>query len=225
MQKVTTTIKESKENNIQWESFELGNREMLFDTDKQEEYKKIIDDLGLQGQKDLIADAGGRIIPFPKLSQEELMVWEQIAPRKIELSKFKETIIPYEIAQIISLCKANKYFEFPEITKEHTDAMEEGETVQKGFIQVWYEAPQEIDPLLVGILSTQRKCSWGLSSGDNTYYLLARWGHSLKDFFTLSKIAKDRWISREKVEAESQLREAKRKLEDIDMTALQRFGF
>ena len=47
MQKITSTIASIEENaKVQWESIELGNRQILLDEDNEAEMRAIIDDLG-----------------------------------------------------------------------------------------------------------------------------------------------------------------------------------
>ena len=50
------TAKQSKNCNMQYEIFDLGNRQIIETPEREAEMKKFIDDLGLAGQKQLIVD-------------------------------------------------------------------------------------------------------------------------------------------------------------------------
>ncbi len=53
----------SKACNMQFETFNLGNRQIIETPERESEMRKYIDDLGLAGQKQLIVDQNDAIIP------------------------------------------------------------------------------------------------------------------------------------------------------------------
>lgn len=204
MQEVKTTIKQTSENPaVQWESYELGNRQILFDEENESQMRNMIDDFGLNGQKELIKNQKGAIIPFPKMNANEQRIWKMYCPRNTKVEDFSEQVIPYEILNILSLVKEKKYFDI----KYGNDKIK-----RSGWIEIWSEPSKDVDPLLVGVIQTKEKYDWGWSCGESAYYLLARWGVALRNFEDITKIAKDNY--KEKISVE--LKRAVKMLDDID---------
>ncbi len=123
--------------------------------EKVEEAKELIEQLNLEGQKELIK--GEKVFPYRKMTKQERVVYKAICPEVTPVNKFSDSIIPVRVLQVIAHVK-----EFDFIT-----------------IEVWHQPNADIkDPILVG----RKGDTWRT---DVEYYLLARWGEELQPFEVL----------------------------------------
>lgn len=191
-------IKETTVSNsaYEYETFDVGSKALVLGDDKEKDVFAAIDQLGLKGQKQLIKNQAGVVIPFPKMSTYEQRVWGLYCPAQTKLEEYDSSPIPYEILTILQLVKEKKYFD----TK-----LGNAQRKIEGWIEVWSEAREDVDPLIVGVISTKKKYDWGWSSGDKEYYLIARWGLSLRKFEDITKIAIERWKSKRRNAAQAVL--------------------
>lgn len=210
LQKIKNTVK--TKSNYQYETFDTGNKALLLDDTKRKDVFAAIDELGLKGQKALVDSQNGSVIPFPKMNTNEERVWQEYCPQIDLLENYQATQIPYEILTLIQLVKQQKYFEIDELNGTETKV---DSTKVKGHIEVWSEAREDIDPLVVGVIETKRRYNWGWSSPDRSYYLLARWGISLRPFEEIRKISIDRWVEKRKAKLAASIRRAKLDYENV----------
>ena len=131
-----------------------------------EEAVKLIEELGLEGQKSILSkndDGDARRVPYSIANAEQLFVFQVLCPKAYKLSEYKRTPIPLRVLQIAAHANSLGYF------RE---------------IVVWdTESPAEKDPVLVGIFQ-RGQYEWEVDR-----YLLARWGEELESWPTLLKRA------------------------------------
>jgi len=232
MQKISTKKPEQSKNcNMQYETFELGNRQIIVDPEREAEMRKFIDDLGLAGQKQLIIDQDDQIIPFPKMSITDERVWEVVCPEKHKLEDYKDQVIPFEVLELVAMVKGKAYFD---IKKEWRDDAEKENRRIIGFIEIWDRPKEQIDPLVVGVIKNEYKSDQYSSWFDKekpAKYLLARWGHELSPFAEIVKQARDIWTDKRTAEARRTISRAKEAIAEadkaiagIDADAIDHFG-
>jgi hypothetical protein len=125
---------------------------------------KLIDELGLEGQKELCNPEKQTRSPFRVMTREELAVYQTICPEVAEVNKYKNEAIPLRVLQVLAYAKSE---ECP---------------IKFNKLQIWSVASAVIkDPLLVGVVEPR---AW-----EYHYYLLARWGEELDSFSNLLKKA------------------------------------
>lgn len=203
--------------NYQYETFDVGNKAILFDDKKEKDVIAAIDELGLEGQKNLIKSQAGLIIPFPKMNAQEERVWKEYCPVIDKLEAYQATTIPFEILTMIQLVKQKKYFDIETTTTK---------IKQVGHLEIWSEAREDIDPLLVGVINTKQKLtdgSWQYS-GEDSYYLIARWGISLRPYDEIRDVAIERWKKSRTGKLVKKIQEAKFQMETLDADANKFFG-
>ena len=132
-------------------------------------------------------------VPFPRLTSTELEVWGAYCPTQQTLEK--ANIALHEGALGVIEKYGTKFDE----------------------LQVWYEAGDQVDPILIGKKydsEEHRKqgYSWYMQS-----FLLCRWGESLKDFKEIKKQVFDSFIYRRRTELQ-------RDLNNLEMDAIAKFG-
>jgi hypothetical protein len=131
------------------------------EVEQSEEALRLIEELGLDGQKTLLQVETPVRMPYPQATAEQEFVYRVLCPTVSKLSDYRRTPIPLRVLQIAS------------------HAMDQFET-----LQVWDAASSAIkDPVLVG-LKPHPQWSW-----QKEVYLLARWGEELENYGTLLKNA------------------------------------
>lgn len=211
-QEIKDKIVKSVTNNFEIEFFDFGSKAILLDDSKEEDVFKAIDELGLKGQQALIKAQDNKVIPYPKLNQTELRVWQEYCPQIDQLETYASTQIPYEILTNIQLVKQKKWFDIDKLvgTETKTDSKK-----IKGSIEIWSESREDIDPLVVGVISTSKRYSWGWSVPEKDYYLIARWGISLRPFEEIRENAINRWVDKRKAKLSADIRKAKLAFENV----------
>ena len=97
------------------------NNQPFVDLESAEEYQRITESLGLEGQKKLLHKDDTdelQVIPFQAIPDTELRVWESFCPGKHALEKYDEGLIPLRVLALIELCVSRKYFDRIEIRTE-----------------------------------------------------------------------------------------------------------
>ena len=162
------------------------NKPIVFEPDKQEEWKRKIEELGLEGQKTLLNDSGGiSPVPFQHMNHSMEHVYETLCPNKINVNSFKLVPIPLMVLDIIKLCQNENYFDS---------------------IQVWCDE-QSPDPILVGYIGTDY---------NKEPYILARWGDELETYITLKERALKKWIENSRIILNEKLSQCQQNIQDIE---------
>lgn len=128
----------------------------------EEKAKQLIDDLGLEGQKELIRpkeDGTEERIQYPEMTAQEIAVYEAIFPSKTPIGQYSAGILPVRVLQVIAHARS----QFDEV-------------------HVWHRRVQDPDPILVGKIK---------EGYPGKRYLLARWGEALEDYSVLLEKARE----------------------------------
>ena len=138
------------------------------------EAASLIEELGLEGQKGLLAPdpdpdvKTGTRVPYKKMTQQEVKVYSTLYPQRVDVEKYNDGPIPVRVLQVVA----------------HARGMFEK-------LQVWGPQVMDPDPVLVGV-------NGSYYSGD--MFLLARWGDALAPFEELYQRAfeslKTEWVDK-----------------------------
>lgn len=90
------------------------SKELIYDSDKIQEWKEKCEELGLSEQLKLAAPEKSPI-PFECLNTVSLRVYETLCPMKENYKKYHKTTIPLEVLSLIALSEKENYFESIEI--------------------------------------------------------------------------------------------------------------
>jgi hypothetical protein len=181
------------ENNIVEIYFDQELSDIVFDSEKLEEWKKTCKELGLENQLKL-SKGDDSPIPYPFMNTSMRRIASTLCPTNVEVGKYDKTPIPLEVIQQLALCKKEGYFQD---------------------IEVWYD-DKSPDPFLIGLRckfysyqdGTRERKEFDTKeeaqkwTGENnsvyptnvTHYLIARWGDVKKDFKRLKVEAKERFL-------------------------------
>lgn len=102
-------------------------KELIYETEKLEEWKEKCAELGLQNQLAL-AEPNKSPIPFEFMNEVSRRVYETLCPTIVKYRDYKKTPIPLEVLGLIKLSEDEHYF---------------------NEIQIWYD-DKSPDPLAVG---------------------------------------------------------------------------
>jgi len=214
MQEIKSSVKVA-DNLMQYEVFDVGSKAFNLSDEEEQNMYQAIDELGLKGQRDLIKDQANKIIPYPKMTTQEERVWKEFCPQRDKLEDFSNQVIPYEIIGVLSLIKTKKLFDINQ---------NNGKVKKTGWIEVWSEGTKVIDPIVVGVINTSTKYDWGWASGNEDFYLIARWGQALKKYEEIVEIAKNKWRENVGATANKKLKEAQRILSQLDEDCVDYFN-
>ena len=129
-----------------------------------EEAKKLIEEMGLEGQKSFLRkdEKTGLVVPrlpYKVLSAEQLFIVTHLCPTVVNAEDYAASPFPLRILEVIGNCKKFNFFQTVEIHDV------ESSTVK--------------DPFVIGVTYPVDN-SW-----NKTRYLIARWGNVLEDWSTL----------------------------------------
>jgi hypothetical protein len=123
-----------------------------------EEAIQLIQDLGLEGQLELVSPKDQKTrCPYREMTAEERFVYGVLCPVKSPMERYNRTPIPLRVLQIASHAKGLGICDH---------------------LEVWDAAsPAEKDPVLVGLC--------GPNYSPTKTFIFARWGEELETFSTL----------------------------------------
>jgi hypothetical protein len=168
------------------------SKELIYDSDKIQEWKEKCEILGLDKQLALTVKEASPV-PFEFMNTVSRRVYETICPAKVGFMDYAKTAIPLEVLGLIHLSVNEKYFKT---------------------IQIWYD-DKTPDPLAVGV----RQRAGSPYEWDNELYLIARWGDVLRPFDELKEMAIRVFTNSEKINLQRKISEAKAKFESIKENA------
>lgn len=120
---------------MQIESYLIEEAEALIaDPEELDEYKRLVKELGLEGQQALMGE-GETPCPFQPMSITTKRTLETIFPEKCDVKEFRGETIPIRVLSLIYLAQQENYFDH---------------------IKVWYARNYD-DPVVVGIKGEE----WG----------------------------------------------------------------
>jgi hypothetical protein len=204
--------------------------DLIYDGEKLEKWNNLVSELGLSGQSK-IAKPEKSPIPFLHLKKSLVEVFHTLCPRSVNIKEFNSTPIPVEILGLVSLSEREQYF---------------------GSVQVWFD-DKNPDPACVGVVETwilHKKGSYTEITGtftnkidaesyilangieadvyhkswEDNFYLIGKWAdmkHSLEE---LKQMAVQRFIAEQGNQYNKQIKEAQRKLADIETDAFDKFN-
>lgn len=201
-------------------------QELIYDNEKLDQWNKRVAELGLTGQTKIQAKDKSPI-PFLHMKQTLISVFAQLCPRKVDITAYDKTPIPVEILDLAALSVNEKYF---------------------NKIEIWYD-DKTPDPACIGIVgkwvvyrrnyshiaefATEQEAVALINHADyynhhfeeTAKYLIGRWADVKASFAELATKAKQLFVANRTSDIERNIREEKRKLEDLNHDADVMFGF
>jgi len=177
---------------------------LIHDNEALATWNKKVEELGLEGQLQVLTKKDASPIPFLWMNSGIIATFETLCPTRVPIEKYDKTPIPVELLETVSLCKKEGYF----------DA-----------IEVWYNE-QEKDPVIVGYVFDKGRTDeerW-MKLWYSKKYLIGRWADVKASLDTLTKKAMQIFRASEEVNIKQQIKDAQRRLEDLDTAVMSKFG-
>ena len=112
------------------------SEKMISEPEHLEEWLKTVEDLGLEGQKEL-AKPGKSPIPFLAMNRAMERVYATLCPNKTKVHQYRNSTIPLRVLSLIALSEREKYFCKVEIW----DDKEKPDPVAVGYLNDNYDSP------------------------------------------------------------------------------------
>lgn len=167
--------------------------ELIYDSDKIDEWTSKCEELGLSHQIALAKGEGKSPIPFEYMNTVSERVYETLCPKKESYKTYHKTAIPLEVLSLIALAEKEQYFEK---------------------IEIWYD-DKTPDPLAVGYV---KEGTYSFKK-----YSIARWGDVLKPFEALKEKAIEVYRNSSLISLKKKLSETQNKLENVDVNTAMYF--
>jgi len=202
--------------------------DLIYDNEKLENWNSLVNELGLDGQRKIVAPEKSPI-PFMHLKESLKNILECLCPRKVSVEKYNITPIPVEILSLVSLSKKEEYFDEIQIWYDDKDP----DPACIGIVYTnWYVSYQDKNKEQVSNLSSRKAKELANSTGGEVgcynwymeHYLIGKWADVKKSFDELREMATKRFISEEGHDLNKTIKEATRKLADLESLAFEKFN-
>jgi hypothetical protein len=87
-----------------------GGMDLMFSLEEKERYERLVEELGLSGQRIYTTNAGGTVIPFPACTTQMFESIKALFTESCEPDEFKHEVIPIRVLELIKLCRDENYF-------------------------------------------------------------------------------------------------------------------
>jgi hypothetical protein len=196
--------------------------ELAFDNDSLEKWKEKVSNLGLEGQSKSLEKKDQSPNIFMPINQRLYDALCVLCPKEAELKKYSYDTIPLQALEAAELAIQNNYFQKIVVRWDDVDK----DPVMLGICGYFYFYN---DKGISEHFSSQEECEKQANGRavyffDRERFLIARWGAEAKALGQLILDAKERFISQEKSRLAKALKDLKRELEDIELTAQLKFG-
>jgi hypothetical protein len=210
------------------------NIELLYDSDKLQQWNERVIELGLSGQTQIVKPTKSPV-PFMHMKTSLVSVFETLCPARISIKEFNTTPIPLEILDLVALSEKEQYFSTIEIWYDEKNP----DPACIGIIENWilhdkgtYDKAKgsptftskndaENYALINGITATPYHYSWG---GDEKKYLIGKWADVRHSIEELKQMAITRFVEEQGEQLRKTLKDTQRKLDDIESDARAKFN-
>lgn len=199
---------------------------LIYDNEKLDKWNTIVENLELQGQKQIVKPEKSPI-PFLNMNSDLVNVFNTLCPRTTDIKNFAVTPIPVEILDLVALAVRENYFNNIEVWWDDKTP----DPVVIGMTGHWYEPTWygDSDKSLNGrhFETKEELVKAGgkhPSFSETGKYLIGKWGDVKHSFETLKEMARKRFIAMESIEFKRRIKEAQRGLDDLEQSAFDRFG-
>lgn len=202
--------------------------ELIYDGEQLEKWNKMVDELGLTGQTQIVKKDKSPI-PFMHLKTNMKSVFETLCPRKVDVKDYNVTPIPVEILSLISLSVNEGYFDKLQIWYDEKSP----DPVCVGLKGEWYSylLNGQLDKVFKTKLEADAK---SIENGSDkgsyfvewqaTAYLLGKWADVKHSFEKLTEMATKRFIQEKSHAYRAEIVKNERALADLESEAFTKFG-
>jgi hypothetical protein len=201
-------------------------QELIYDNEKFDQWNDLVNALGLKGQTKICAPEKSPI-PFLPMKRNIENAIATLCPVKVGISDYDKSPIPVEILSLVSLSLKEGHFQKVEIW--YDDKMPDPACI--GLVGEWicYDRNYSRVAVFFSEIEAQslKKADtsvYNVSFNPTQKYLIGRWGDVKMNFAALIEKAKELFKAERKNAILTEIKEAQRKLEDLDIDADRQFG-
>jgi len=203
-------------------------QELIYDNEKLDKWNSLVGELELKGQTSIVSKDKSPI-PFMHLKQSLIEVFRCLCPREVDVKDYNITPIPVEILELIALSKRENYFSRVSIWYDDKSPDPACIGVSSSFYcyDKNYRAIEGLGGLTIAQAEEHKKNNpsvYSYSETDVKYYLLGKWADVKHSFKELKQMAQERFIEQEGNEARKSIKEAQRRLDDLETIAFDKFN-
>ena len=89
--------------------------DILFEEDAKEEWKSLVQELGIEGQEKAVSGQAKSSVPYPYMNKGMINVYGTLCPNKMPYTKYSQAPIPLEVLKTIKYCIHEGFFQEIEI--------------------------------------------------------------------------------------------------------------
>jgi sulfur carrier protein ThiS len=186
------------------------------------QYHDLVAELGLSGQENVIIDTNKAPVPYKWLNAQQMNVVGTLCPRRVDYKDYSLEPLPIEVLEQIKKCVENGYFHTMKIYYTDVDP----DPFLIGFLGGYYyknNSYKNEDKIMIESVEDFKNKPKNSFISDEKPYAIARWGDEKRTWEELTEKAREAWIKQESVEANRAIRDAQRKLEDLEADAFNMF--
>jgi len=206
--------------------------ELTYDQESLDKWNAMVEELGLEGQEKVISPEKSPI-PFMYMNQTLIEVAKTLCPRQVTVKSYDATPIPLDILELVAMSTREKYFTMIEIWYDEKSKDPFAIGITDRFSVREKDSYKTLEEH--GRFRTAEDCKAYIKEhsltgtcekawGETKHYLIGKWADVKMNFDQLTAKAKKRYISEESLRYERQMKEAKRGLADVQLTAEEKFG-
>jgi hypothetical protein len=183
------------------------------------EWQEQVDKLGLVGQKAITKKQQTPIVFMP-VNRRLLEAIKVLCPSSCELKEYRHDAIPLPALEAAKMAIEKGFFQKIEVRWDDATP----DPIMLGMNGLWYTSANYSKHF-----STKAECEAQANGAivhflEREHFLIARWGAEAKALSQLILDAKERFISEAKRRLTQAIRTAQRELDDVELTAQERFG-
>jgi hypothetical protein len=209
-------------------------KELITDEDTLAKWTETVHSLGLTGQEK-VQHEDKSPVPFMPMKKTTEAIFETLCPRKAKVADYDKSPIPMEVLDLIGLAVREKHFSEIQIWYDDKDPDPVAIGIRKQYEvkhKSGYNAKADTPVFLHKEDCDQYIAENGLQDEYHSYawdhksqkFLIARWGDERRAMEELREMARNRFIALQGLEYRKTIKEAQRGLDDLEETALERFG-
>lgn len=206
--------------------------DLLHDNDQLGKWNAIVEELGLQGQTEIVK-VGKSPIPFLWLNTGMFNVFKTLCPREVDIEKFNIMPIPLEILSLAAMSKREGYFRKTKVWYDDAEKDPCVVGITEDFIPMdegyhcYPDGKCNTPAEAIAYLESIGKKPYDKEGGrwqNQKYYLIGKRADVKHSFSELREMAQKRYISERKNKIDEDMKNLTRNLEDLQNESFRRFG-
>jgi len=182
-------------------------KNLVYDKEKQKEWKELTASLGLKGQNEVLTPSKSPI-PFTPMNRVLRDIFGELCGRREDIKNYRIAPIPVEVLSLAKLSIDEQYFIKMEVhyDDESPDPILVGYTGHWSEYDFYEDSAKELKDKEFSSEEDVKSAGGKHPNFTETgRYLIARWGDVAMSFEMLAAKAKERWVKKTTLDARKQI--------------------